>query len=77
MAFWYTFTTVGGADPLDPANYSGPQNNQPSCPGNNSLCAILANDNTFGHPVITNEIEDNITRALQFGSDQTMAVLRF
>jgi len=77
MAFWYTFTTIGGADPLDPANYSSPQNNQPSCPGNNKICAILADDNGFNHPVITNAVEDDIIRALQLGSDQTSGVLRF
>lgn len=76
MANWYTFTTASGADPLDPTNYSNPQPNKPACPGSARVCAILANDNGFGFPVITSGIQSDMTLALQTGTDQTTVALR-
>lgn len=74
---WYTFSTTGGADPLDPLQYSSPVPSKPSCPGSSKICSILANDDTFGHPVITQPIVNDMVRALQFGADQTTVALRF
>lgn len=76
MAQWYTFTTANGADPLVNTNYSNPQPNKPNCPGSDSVCAVLANDNTFGFPVITQSIQNDIVNALQTGSDQSTVALR-
>lgn len=76
MAQWYTFTTSAGADPTVSTNYSNPQPNKPACPGNTKICAILANDDGFGFPMITNAILSDMVRALQLGIDQTTVALR-
>jgi len=74
--FWYTFSTTGNADPLDPANYSNPVNNAPACPGNAKICAIYADDSGFSTPIINNQLQDDIVRALQLSADQSTVVLR-
>lgn len=76
MPQWYSFTTTSGADTSDPNNYSNPQDQQPDCPGSSKLCAIKADDNGFGFPVITSGIQTAIANALNSGSDQTVAILR-
>ncbi|WGQ11539.1 hypothetical protein QG516_07705 [Pedobacter gandavensis] len=77
MPKWYTFTTQPGADTNNPNNYYNPQDTQPNCPGNDRLCAILAEDNGFGFPLITTQILVDIANALQSGINQARAVLRF
>ena len=76
MASWYIFTNTVGADPLNPSNYGTPQSSKPSCPGSVKICSVLADDDGFGHPNLTMPIQDDITRALQFSTDQTTAILR-
>lgn len=74
--YWFIFTTVSGADPLDPLNYCCPTNTKPLCPGTCRVCAIFACDDGFGYPVITQELIDEMVRALQWCLDQTLVVLR-
>lgn len=76
MPQWYTFTTLPGASTSNPNNYSNPQTNPPSCPGSVKLCAILANDNGFGFPVITSAIQSDIANAVNTGNDNGTAILR-
>ena len=76
MCQWYTFTTAPGSDPLSPVNFSNPQPNKPTCPGNSSICAICADDNGFGFPNITSQLVDEIIFALQTGTDQSRVALR-
>lgn len=75
MAQWYKFTSASGADPLNPSNYSNPQPNKQTCPGSSKICAILANDNGFGFPVITSAIQSDMVLALHHGVDQTTVAL--
>lgn len=77
MAQWYTFTNASGATTDNPNNYSNPQDSKPGCPGSVRLCAILADDDGFGFPVITSQIQADISNALQGGSDVGTAALRF
>lgn len=77
MPNWYTFTNTPGADTSNPNSYANPQSTQPSCPGNSKLCAILADDNGFGFPVITTQIQTAISNAVNGGGDQPTAILRF
>lgn len=77
MPQWYTFTTTPGADTSNPNNYSNPQDQQPNCPGDAKLCAILSNDNGFGFPVISSQNQTDISNALQTGIPQATALLRF
>lgn len=76
MPQWYTFTTTSGASTSNPNNYSNPQPTQPNCPGSVKLCAILANDNGFGFPVITSAIQSDISNAVNTGNDNGTAILR-
>jgi len=77
MPQWYTFTTATGASTSDPNNYSNPQTLKPGCPGSVKLCAILAEDNGFGFPDITSAIQTDIANAVNTGTDQGTAILRF
>lgn len=77
MPRWYTFTTQSGADTSNPNNYSNPQDQKPNCPGHLKLCAILANDNGFGFPEITNTLQADIADALQTGIESCTVRLRF
>lgn len=77
MPRWYTFTTQTGADTSNPNNYANPQDQQPNCPGSSKLCAILANDDGFGFPVITSQIQTAISNAVQSGNESSTVLLRF
>ena len=76
MANWYTFTIVNGADPCNPVNYNHAQSNRPLCQGYRRYCAILSDDDNFGHPIITQAILEDMARAMQFGSNQSNVILR-
>jgi hypothetical protein len=76
MAQWYTFTLESEARVDEPNNYGFPQSTKPGCPGTGSLCAILANDNGFGLPVITSQLLIDIGNALNAGSDNSTVALR-
>lgn len=75
MCTWYSFTTTAGADPTDPANYSL-LSAKPTCPGTAKICAICAQDDGFGHPVITCGILADMVITIQFGVDQSLVILR-
>lgn len=76
MALWYVFTRTSGANPNDPTNYAPGQSTPPGCPGSTELCAILANDNGFGYPLITAAIQTAISNAEQSGQDSSTVLLR-
>lgn len=77
MKKWYHFTTQSGANPSDPNNYSNPQDLRPSCPGSSKLCAILADDNGFGFPLITSQLLTDIANAINTGNENGTVTLRF
>lgn len=75
MCTWYLFTTIAGADPLNPNNYAIVPS-KPSCPGTSTLCAICASDNGFGQPIITCALIESMFRACHFKQDQMDVLLR-
>lgn len=77
MRKWFTFTTQPGADVNNPNNYGNPQDTQPFCPGNVKLCAIFAEVDGFGFPIISSQLITDIANALQSGSESSTVLLRF
>jgi hypothetical protein len=73
---WYVFNP-GATDPLDPNNYGPPLITPPSCPGpKNFLCAIQANDDGSGHPIIPSSLCCELMYDLLNRSDSTNVKLR-
>jgi len=71
---WYIRSAC--ADPTVPCNYTMVGSFQPTCPGTGKICAIKAEDDGFGCPVITPCIFDQMVIALSTDVDQPCVLLR-
>ncbi len=61
--FYYYLLQTGG-DPYTEADYTVRQSSPPMpCGGENEVCWIKAEDNGFGEPAITTEVESEIDRS--------------
>jgi len=75
MAFtWYLKSF--GSDPNSPASYSSVGSTPPSCPGTTKICAIFADDNGLGDPIIDSNLQSQMTTALNTSADQPRVLLR-
>lgn len=74
MAQWYSFTTTGGADLANPANYTPIGINKPSCPGSDKICAVFSSEASL---VIDCNLITEMVIAMQTKTDSTRVALRF
>jgi len=74
MCQWYLRSY--GQDPTNPNSYTLVGTNPPSCPGSGKVCAICAEDNGTGRPIITSYITSQMVNALSSGVDQPWVLLR-
>ncbi|MFB2121227.1 hypothetical protein [Parapedobacter sp. 2B3] len=58
----------------NPASYTE-QTGTPSCGGDDLLCAIFAEDDTTGHPVLTQALKDEMLDAIAQGAPDTNVLL--
>lgn len=75
MPFKWWWKNYGG-DPDNPAHYSDVGSTPPSCPGSCKVCAIYAEDDGLGNPVIDAQLQAQITAALKTCVDQPRVLLR-
>ena len=61
---WYSLT---GSNPANPNDYTF-QSSQPSCPGAEQICAILATASGANKPVITQALLEEMVAALHNGA---------
>ncbi|WP_342331910.1 hypothetical protein [Pedobacter sp. FW305-3-2-15-E-R2A2] len=64
------------ADPNDPESYTSTGSSKPSCPGSTRICAIFAEDDGTGRPIITPTLQSQMVTALSTGVDQPLVLLR-
>ncbi|MBE8721360.1 hypothetical protein [Sphingobacterium pedocola] len=69
---WFQLNPSG--DPTQPNDYSS--NPSPTCDGTDQICAVQAEDDGTGHPVLTEPLKDEMIQALQFGNPSTNVQLR-
>jgi len=72
---WYW--RIYGADPNDPISYVSIGPTPPRCPGSVNVCAIYAQDDGLGSPIIDVFLQNQIETALITGNDQPRVLLRF
>jgi len=70
------FLRINGTDPNDPLNYTNVGSTKPGCPGSGKICSLLAEDDGTGHPIVTQQIQDQMVLALSSGVDQPLVLLR-
>ncbi|GGH14624.1 hypothetical protein FAZ19_07315 [Sphingobacterium alkalisoli] len=58
---WFSLNPSG--NPTQPNNYTL-QSSQPSCSGEDQICALQANNNGSGQPVITDALKNEMIVAL-------------
>jgi hypothetical protein len=69
---WFLFT---GSTPCLPTDYML-VGSQPSCPGSDQLCAVFADPDGTGRPIITPSLCCDISWALNHGVDTMNVLLR-
>ena len=69
------FSRTGSGNPSDPNSYVK-QALQPSCLGNNSICAIFATVDTGNLPSLTAALKDEMLLALDSRTSTTNVKLR-
>jgi len=67
---------TAGADPTDPSSYIPVGSIPPTCPGSGKICAISAELDVNGQPIITLEIQSQMVIALSSDIDQPCVRLR-
>jgi hypothetical protein len=74
MADWYLKSY--GSNPFDSNSYIFVGSTAPACPGNGYVCAVHAEDNGSGRPVLTPALLLEIHTALNTNTDQPNVLLR-
>lgn len=75
MADWYI--KASRANPFDSMNYTFIGSIAPVCPGNMGyVCAILAERNGQGKPIIDSDLSNEIWSAINTETDQPRVLLR-
>lgn len=60
---WFSLTP--DESPTNPSNYTNVGNTRPTtCEGQDQICAIQANDNGSGQPVLTDALKNDMISAL-------------
>lgn len=73
---WYKFTETEGADICLPENYLSSTEEKPQCEGSNKVCAIYAEDNGNGKPLIDNiTLMKDFIRAVTYQRDYGIVAL--
>lgn len=71
---WYI--RIYGSNPNNPNSYVLVGSTPPECPGTCKICAVLASDDDFGHPVIDDDLQQQMITALSTCADQPRVLLR-
>ena len=68
------FSLDDGGTPTQPSDYS--LVSSPSCDGSDQICAVQANDNGSGQPILSNALKDEMINALHNRASSTNVQLK-
>ncbi|QNK61108.1 hypothetical protein H7F33_11000 [Pedobacter sp. PAMC26386] len=68
---------VHGADSCFPESYINVGSAPPNCPGKGKICAIYAEVDEFGKPIIDEDLKAQMRTALDTNNNQTRVLLSF
>lgn len=69
---WHQLNTNG--DPTNPFDYS--PTGTPACSGSGKICAVNANPNAAGQPILTDALKNEMIQSLQTGIAKPNVKLR-
>lgn len=67
---------IYGADPCLPESYVNVGQTPPNCPGTCYICAIFAENDGLGRPIIDADLKDQMMTAKNTCQDQLRVLLR-